>query len=144
MCSDLCYSRIHPRLLSDTIFRSGLQWTSQSTTTYMSFSSISLTHRLSFRFFTQGVINVHMAKAPSTVANWDGSGSVWFKVAQLSAITDGGKAITFPADNATEFKFKIPKTLPNGEYLVRIGMSPFSFFQLLQANSHTRRTYCIA
>lgn len=62
-----------------------------------------------------------MAKAPSTVANWDGSGSVWFRVAELKAKTDGGKTITFPSDNLTQFTFKIPTSIPSGEYLVRIG-----------------------
>lgn len=40
-----------------------------------------------------------MAKAPSAtdVASWDGSGSVWFKIYQISAVTDGGTTITFPA-----------------------------------------------
>jgi hypothetical protein len=26
------------------------------------------------------VVNIYMAKAPGNVANWDGSGAVWFKV----------------------------------------------------------------
>ncbi|KAG9119408.1 hypothetical protein FRC07_005573 [Ceratobasidium sp. 392] len=67
-----------------------------------------------------GVINVYMAKAPSTAASFDGSGKVWFKVGQLSAVTNGGSSITFPADNQTQFTFKIPSTLPAGEYLARI------------------------
>ncbi|KAF8710706.1 Glycoside hydrolase family 18 protein, partial [Rhizoctonia solani] len=67
-----------------------------------------------------GVINVYMAKAPSTAASFDGSGNVWFKVYQLSAVTNGGSTITFPADNLTQVTFKIPSTLPAGEYLVRI------------------------
>jgi len=46
-----------------------------------------------------GVVNVYMAKAPSgvDVANWDGSGSVWFKVYQVPAKTDGGSTISFPS-----------------------------------------------
>jgi hypothetical protein len=69
----------------------------------------------------QGVINVYLAKAPSTVATWDGSGSVWFKVAQLPAVTDGGTSIKFPADNLAQFTFKIPNSTPSGQYLARIG-----------------------
>lgn len=46
-----------------------------------------------------GVINVYMAKAPSTAASFDGSGNVWFKVSQLSATTNGGSSIKFPADS---------------------------------------------
>lgn len=77
-----------------------------------------------------------MAKAPSTAASFDGSGNVWFKVYQLSAVTDGGSTIKFPSDSKldcqarihnnlfpldiSQVTFKIPSTLPAGEYLVRI------------------------
>ncbi|KAG8914162.1 hypothetical protein FRC01_004194 [Tulasnella sp. 417] len=65
-----------------------------------------------------GVTNVYMAKVPSgqTAATFPGSG----KVAQLSAITDGGSSIKWPSDNITSFKFTIPSKLPAGDYLVRI------------------------
>jgi hypothetical protein len=43
-----------------------------------------------------------MAKAPSTASSFDGSGAVWFKVAQISAVTDGGKSIKFPTDSEGE------------------------------------------
>ncbi|KAG8747603.1 hypothetical protein FRC10_000145 [Ceratobasidium sp. 414] len=67
-----------------------------------------------------GVLNVYMAKAPSTAASFDGSGNVWFKIYQISAVTDGGKTITWPTDNITQVTFKIPSTIPAGEYLVRV------------------------
>ncbi|KAF8190510.1 glycosyl hydrolase family 61-domain-containing protein [Pholiota molesta] len=105
-----------------------------------------------------GVINVYMAKAPSgtDVSTWDGSGSVWFKVTylpyllstpltnvlvvqvyQISAVTDGGTSITFPAQSkmpvfffgdqmklilfrAASYSFALPKSLPSGQYLVRL------------------------
>ena len=40
-----------------------------------------------------------MAKAPENidVANWDGSGTVWFKVYEISAVTNGGKSISWPS-----------------------------------------------
>jgi len=66
------------------------------------------------------VVNVYMAKAPSAVASWDGSGDVWFKVYQISAVTDGGSTITFPAQNQSSVSFKIPSALPSGDYLVRV------------------------
>jgi len=46
-----------------------------------------------------GVANIYMAKAPAgvDVANWDGAGPVWFKVHQVSAVTDGGKSISWPS-----------------------------------------------
>jgi len=67
-----------------------------------------------------GVVNVYMAKAPSNITTWDGSGAVWFKVYQISAVTDGGTTITFPAQNLPGVSFTIPKSLPSGQYLVRM------------------------
>jgi len=47
------------------------------------------------------VVNIYMAKAPSSgVTGWAGDGSVWFKVYQISAVTDGGTSITFPAQGS--------------------------------------------
>jgi len=67
-----------------------------------------------------GVLNVYMAKAPSgTVAGWSPTGAVWFKVYQISAVTDGGTTITFPSQNLAGISFTIPKTLPSGQYLIR-------------------------
>ncbi|KAG8841594.1 hypothetical protein FRC20_004939 [Serendipita sp. 405] len=45
-----------------------------------------------------GVLNVYMSKAPSTAASYDGSGK-WFKIYQISAVTDGGSTIKFPTDS---------------------------------------------
>ncbi|KAK7007673.1 glycoside hydrolase [Favolaschia claudopus] len=69
-----------------------------------------------------GVLNVYMAKAPdgTDVADWDGSGNVWFKVYQISAVTDGGSTITFPATGMPEVTFPIPSETPSGQYLIRI------------------------
>ncbi|KAJ7895472.1 glycosyl hydrolase family 61-domain-containing protein [Mycena olivaceomarginata] len=69
-----------------------------------------------------GVVNVYMAKAPSgtDVAAWDGSGTVWFKVFEIPAVTDGGTSITFPAEGLATVNFPIPAQLPSGQYLIRI------------------------
>ncbi|KAJ7612341.1 glycoside hydrolase [Mycena polygramma] len=69
-----------------------------------------------------GVVNVYMAQAPAgtDVASWDGDGSVWFKIYQISAVTDGGSTITFPATGMTQVTFPIPSETPSGQYLVRI------------------------
>jgi Auxiliary Activity family 9 (formerly GH61) len=61
-----------------------------------------------------------MAKAPSIAASFDGSGTVWFKVYELSALTDGGHSISWPAMNKPGYNFTIPQNLPIGDYLVRI------------------------
>ncbi|KZS95010.1 glycoside hydrolase family 61 protein [Sistotremastrum niveocremeum HHB9708] len=67
-----------------------------------------------------GVVNVYMAKAPSSVTGWAGDGAVWFKVYQISAVTNGGTSISWPAQNLPGVTFTIPKNLPTGQYLVRI------------------------
>ncbi|KAJ6571400.1 glycosyl hydrolase family 61-domain-containing protein [Mycena capillaripes] len=64
-----------------------------------------------------GVVNVYMAKAPAgiDVANWDGSGEVWFKVFQIPAIADG-VTFTFPSEGLAEVIFPIPAQTPSGQY----------------------------
>ncbi|KAG8888180.1 hypothetical protein FRC00_012976 [Tulasnella sp. 408] len=63
-----------------------------------------------------------MAKVPSgqTAATFSGSGAVWFKTGQITAVTNGGTSITFPTDNLAQYTFTIPSKLPDGDYLVRI------------------------
>ncbi|KAF5371773.1 hypothetical protein D9758_003360 [Tetrapyrgos nigripes] len=68
-----------------------------------------------------GVINVYMAKAPSgNVTSFNGDGAVWFKVYQITAQTNGGTSITFPAQNLPSVSFTVPRNLPSGQYLVRM------------------------
>ncbi len=69
-----------------------------------------------------GVVNIYMAQAPSgeAVASWAGDGDVWFKVYQISAVTNGGESITFPAQNMPSVSFTLPSELPTGQYLVRM------------------------
>ncbi|KAJ7751558.1 glycoside hydrolase [Mycena maculata] len=69
-----------------------------------------------------GVVNVYMAQAPSgtDVADWDGSGEVWFRIFEITAVTDGGTTITFPATGMTQVTFPIPAETPSGQYLIRI------------------------
>ncbi|RDB28102.1 putative endo-beta-1,4-glucanase D [Hypsizygus marmoreus] len=69
--------------------------------------------------FHPGVVNIYMAKAPGNVTSWDGSGAVWFKVYEISAVTDDGSSITFPSEGLPSVTFTIPKALPSGQYLVR-------------------------
>lgn len=40
-----------------------------------------------------------MAKAPGSVSGWAGNGAVWFKVNQITAVTNGGSSISFPAQS---------------------------------------------
>jgi hypothetical protein len=64
-----------------------------------------------------GVVNIYMAKAPGAAADFDGDGEVWFKVHEISAVTDGGSTITFPAEGVPSVEFTIPDATPSGEYL---------------------------
>jgi len=66
-----------------------------------------------------GPLLFYMAKAPSTVNGWDASGNVWFKIAQTGASISGG-AITWPAQGSASVSVTIPKSLPSGEYLLRV------------------------
>ncbi|CAE7156892.1 unnamed protein product [Rhizoctonia solani] len=103
---------------TDFTCNAGGRSTSSSTATVPAGSTIGFA--LDQPIYHAGVINVYMAKAPSTAATFDGSGKVWFKVYQLSAVTDGGSSIKFPSDNLSQVTFVVPSTLPAGEYLVRI------------------------
>ena len=67
-----------------------------------------------------GVVNVYMAKAPGDVDSFAGDGDVWFKVYEISAVTNGGQSITFPAEGVPGVTFTLPKNLPSGQYLVRM------------------------
>ncbi|KAJ3561083.1 hypothetical protein NP233_g10416 [Leucocoprinus birnbaumii] len=67
-----------------------------------------------------GVVNVYMAKAPSDVSSWDGSGSVWFKVHEIGPVTNGGSSISWPTTTMDTVTFTLPQSLPNGQYLVRM------------------------
>lgn len=42
------------------------------------------------------------------------------QVHEISAKTDGGNTITWPTDNMGTVNFPVPKSVPSGEYLVRI------------------------
>ena len=62
-----------------------------------------------------------MAKAPDgDVSTFDGSGTVWFKVYQISAVTNGGTSISWPAQDLSSVIFTLPSALPTGQYLVRL------------------------
>ncbi|KAG6808208.1 hypothetical protein H0H92_005029, partial [Tricholoma furcatifolium] len=41
-------------------------------------------------------------------------------VYEITAVTDGGTSITFPAQNLPGVNFTVPAALPSGQYLVRM------------------------
>ena len=67
-----------------------------------------------------GVVNVYMARAPGDVSSFAGDGQVWFKVYEITAQTDGGQSIKFPAEGVPGVTFTLPRNLPSGQYLVRM------------------------
>jgi len=64
----------------------------------------------------------YLAKVPSgkTAANWDGSGSVWFKVWEIGATSFNSNGGVWPTSGLTVLGFPIPADTPPGDYLVRI------------------------
>jgi hypothetical protein len=91
-----------------------------STATVTAGSTIGFTAPITL--YHPGVLNVYMAQAPAgtDVADWDGSGEVWFRIYQITADTDGGETITFPSQNLAQVTFPIPAETPSGQYLVRV------------------------
>ncbi|KIJ64665.1 lytic polysaccharide monooxygenase [Hydnomerulius pinastri MD-312] len=71
--------------------------------------------------YHDGVVNIYMAKAPSgtDISSWDGSGSVWFKVHEVTAVTDGGSSISFPSVGMSQVTFTLPTDIPDGQYFIR-------------------------
>jgi hypothetical protein len=72
-----------------------------------------------------GPLLAYMAKVPSgsTAANWDGAGSVWFKIFEQGPVFPTvGSALVWPTTDpdATTVTFTIPAATPDGEYLFRV------------------------
>ena len=57
-----------------------------------------------------------MSKAPGDASAYDGSGD-WFKIADIGPTFSGGTATW---DLSQTYSVTIPKSLPNGNYLLRI------------------------
>ncbi|KAI1380834.1 glycoside hydrolase family 61 protein [Hypoxylon crocopeplum] len=74
------------------------------------------TFTLDTAVYHQGPVSLYMSKAPSTAAEYDGSGD-WFKINDWAPIFNGGQATWTMKDT---YSFTIPKCIPSGEYLVRI------------------------
>jgi len=75
-----------------------------------------------------GPMMAYMAKVPAgkTAQNWDGDGNVWFKISEDFPVswTDypelNFSAPVWSSIGATEVHFRIPQSVPNGEYLFRV------------------------
>ncbi|EEB93428.1 hypothetical protein MPER_07912, partial [Moniliophthora perniciosa FA553] len=76
-----------------------------------------LASSLTTRSIIQGPAAIYLGKAPGSVANWDGSGANWFKIAEWGATFNPFQFTDF---NANQLTTTIPSSVPPGEYLVRI------------------------
>jgi len=93
----------------------GASGANTSTVSVKAGSSISFTSDVAV--YHQGPISVYMAKAPSTAAEFDGTGQVWFKIFDDGPKFSGGSATW---DLKSTYTFNLPSCIPAGEYLVRI------------------------
>jgi hypothetical protein len=68
-----------------------------------------------------GPLFAYMSKAPSTASTYDGSGN-WFKIYELGIknFADDKRSAAWAADQLRKVEFKIPKAIPDGEYLLRL------------------------
>ncbi|KAK7977944.1 hypothetical protein PG988_005434 [Apiospora saccharicola] len=68
---------------------------------------------------TRAPLAFYMAKAPGSVADFDGSGNVWFKIYEDQP-NFAQSGLTWPTENAREVSATIPPCVADGEYLLRV------------------------
>ncbi|KAI0696826.1 glycoside hydrolase family 61 protein D [Cytidiella melzeri] len=67
-----------------------------------------------------GYLNVMMSKAsPAANSAEAGTGQTWFKVYEQKPTYADGQ-LTFPSETQQQFTFTLPKSLPSGQYLMRV------------------------
>ncbi|CAK7210937.1 hypothetical protein SCUCBS95973_000961 [Sporothrix curviconia] len=81
----------------------------------------SVTWSANPNIYHPGALSAYMAKVPEgqTLAGWDGSGAVWFKVYQ-DMPTVAGSQMTWPSQNKASVSFTVPSCIESGDYLFRI------------------------
>ncbi|KAI0537136.1 glycoside hydrolase family 61 protein [Xylaria digitata] len=90
--------------------------TSGSTSTLALNAGDQFTFSLDQAVYHQGPVSLYMSKAPSTAAEYDGSGD-WFKIFDWGPKFSSGQAQWTMTSTYTG---TIPKCIPAGEYLLRI------------------------
>ncbi|CUA68998.1 hypothetical protein RSOLAG22IIIB_08250 [Rhizoctonia solani] len=93
----------------------GASGTGTTTTTFRAGSTVGFA--LDNTIFHPGPLAIYMGKAPTTAAAWDGSGANWFKIYEMGADFTPFK---FQSMDKSTFTFTIPKTIPSGDYLIRV------------------------
>ncbi|EJD44215.1 hypothetical protein AURDEDRAFT_137469 [Auricularia subglabra TFB-10046 SS5] len=80
--------------------------------------------KLDNNLYHLGPAAIYLGKVPSgqTAASWNGSGANWFKIAEWGATYPNGRnsAMSFADYNLNQLTTTIPRSIPSGEYLVRI------------------------
>ncbi|CAA7263969.1 unnamed protein product [Cyclocybe aegerita] len=72
--------------------------------------------RLDNTLYHQGPVAIYIARAPGSVASWDGNGASWVKIAEWGATFNPFKFVT---EGQSQLSTTLPR-VPSGEYLVRI------------------------
>ncbi|OAA66542.1 glycoside hydrolase family 61 protein [Niveomyces insectorum RCEF 264] len=69
-----------------------------------------------------GPVQFYMARVPEgqNLNTYEATGSVWFKVGSIGAVPGTGKALAWPTYHQRVVNVTLPKTLPSGNYLVRV------------------------
>lgn len=80
-----------------------------------------MTFKVSPDIFHPGPVQLYMAKVPagSDITTWDGKGDVWFKIYSEKA-TLSGSQLSWASLSKTSVTANIPKSLPAGDYLLRV------------------------
>lgn len=66
-----------------------------------------------------GPLAFYMAKAPGSVADFDGAGNVWFKIYEDQP-NFAQSGLTWPTEGASKVEVTIPSCIEDGEYLLRV------------------------
>jgi len=91
--------------------------TAGSTTTITVKAGSAFTFTSDIAVYHNGPTSIYMAKAPTTAAEFDGSGQVWFKILDIGPTFTGGNAVW---DLSQTYSYNIPANVPSGDYLLRI------------------------
>jgi len=66
-----------------------------------------------------GPVQVYMAKAPSSVDDFDGDGTVWFKIYEDPPPEVTSSALVWESTNKGTYTVTVPACVEDGEYLIR-------------------------
>lgn len=91
--------------------------TGGSTSTISVAAGSTHTFKSDVAVYHQGPVSFYMSKAPSSAASYDGSGN-WFKIKDIGPTFDASGNAAWDLEQS--YSVTIPKSLPSGDYLLRI------------------------